>query len=170
MLVYTKEQIDFMRENYSGKTNRELADLVNKKFGTTYTANQIKNCKRNRKITSDSYESKLFKGDKPSNVKKIGSERLQKDGYVYVKVSEGERWITKHKYLFEKHVRKLNKGEIVIFLNGDKTDFSIDNLAAVTRGELAQLNKLGYIQSDREFAIAGLNIIRIKDRLKGDEV
>lgn len=158
-----------MRENYIGKTNRELAEMINSKFGTTYTANQIKNCKRNRKITSDSYEAKLFKGDKPVNVKEIGSERLQKDGYVYVKVPDNKRWITKHKYLFEKHIRKLNKGEIVIFLNGDKTNFELDNLAAITRGELAQLNKLGYIQSDRELAIAGLNIIRIKEKLKDDE-
>lgn len=169
MLVYTKEQIDFMRENYPGKTNKELAELVNQNFGTSYTTNQIKDCKRNRKMTSDNYAPKLFKGDKPKNVKEIGSERLQKDGYMYVKVSEGDRWITKHKYLFEKNVRKLNKGEIVIFLNGDKTDFSLDNLAAVTRGELAQLNKLGYIQSDREITIAGLNIIRIRERIGRDE-
>lgn len=117
----------------------------------------------------NSIKTRFKSGVKHPRYKPVGYERIDSDGYTYIKVANPSKWITKHKYLFEKNVRKLNKGEIVIFLNGDKTDFDLDNLAAVTRGELAQLNKLGYIKSDRELAIAGLNIIRIKDKLKGDK-
>ncbi|MFI3604998.1 HNH endonuclease signature motif containing protein [Vagococcus fluvialis] len=193
MKLFSEEQINFILENYIGVGNKELTKKVNQEFESSFSIEQIKTFKSYRKLNSgitsefkkgnvpynkgmkrgsfgNMKKTQFKKGQKPLNKREVGSERVSPDGYTQIKVANPSKWMAKHKYLFEKNVRKLNKGEIVIFLNGDKTDFDLDNLAAVTRGELAQLNKLGYIQSDRELAIAGLNIIRIKDKLKGDEV
>lgn len=165
MKLFNSEQADFIKNNYKGINNEALTKLVNEKFGSDFSVKQIKSFKRYRKLDSG-LPGGFKKGEKSINKHPVGSERISPDGYTRIKVANPSRWINKHKYLYEKNIRKLNKGELVIFLNGDKTDFSLENLAAVTRGELAQLNKLGFIQSDREFAIAGLNIIRIKDKLK----
>ena len=38
----TNEQVEFIKEHYSNTTRKELTDLFNKKFGTSYTVSSIK--------------------------------------------------------------------------------------------------------------------------------
>ena len=45
---YTKEQKQFIKDNYKGITSRKLAELFNKKFNTNLTMSQMSNFKRHR--------------------------------------------------------------------------------------------------------------------------
>ncbi len=49
---YPKEVHDFIRENVKGRTTAELADLVNRKFGTSFTSGSMKAYKANHKLRS----------------------------------------------------------------------------------------------------------------------
>jgi phage protein len=79
------------------------------------------------------------------------SERTSVDGIVEIKV-ERNKWISKHRYVWEQHHnRKVPKGKVVIFLDGNKTNFEIDNLKLISRGALLILNrKYRHILKDKE--------------------
>jgi len=69
-------------------------------------------------------------------------ERKTVDGYTIVKV-ENNVWKLKQILMYEKyHDYKMKKGEVIIFLNHNKQDFSEENLYKLNRGELAVLNKI----------------------------
>lgn len=87
----------------------------------------------------------------------IGSERINKDGAVEVKVAE-RRWLTKHRYLWEQKNGPVPKGHVIMFANGNKEDFSEENLLLVTRAQLMVLNKNKLILNDTELTKTGLVI------------
>ena len=51
-LIYTEEQIAYVREIAPGTFNREIAALFNERFDTNITAKKITALKRNHNITS----------------------------------------------------------------------------------------------------------------------
>lgn len=183
--VFTEEQVEFVKKNQEGRYNQELADMVNAKFGTSYKASQISNLKKRNKIGSgfdgrfvsgqepfnkgkkqcdymsaESIEktkaTRFKKGIIPPNTQPIGTETLDGDGYIYVKVDDkpngGKKvnWKAKHKLIYEQHFGEVPKGYYVIFADGDKRNFEPSNLVIVTPAELLYLNqhKMIYKYSD----------------------
>lgn len=115
---YSKEQIQFVRDNAFGKSNKELIYLFNEEFGIEMTLSKMKALKGNHGITSGltgyfpkgnvpfnkgmkwdefmpqesqmkSRETTFKKGGFTHNRREIGEERLSSDGYWYVKVQDG---------------------------------------------------------------------------------
>ena len=68
----------------------------------------------------------MFKaGNIPNNYRPIGSERIDCDGYVMVKVADPNSWRLKQRVLYEQyHGVKLEKSDVVLFLDGDNKVFS----------------------------------------------
>lgn len=91
------------------------------------------------------------KGHTPACFRELYSERTSVDGIVEIKV-ERNKWISKHRFVWEQyHNRKVPKGKVVIFLDGNKTNFKIDNLKLISRGALLILNrKYRHILKDKE--------------------
>lgn len=78
------------------------------------------------------------RGNKPSFLSKpIGTERIDKDGYIRIITSEGER--LKHHVVFGKPI---GKDEILIFADGDKTNCTIDNLMLIKRKYIGAINRI----------------------------
>jgi hypothetical protein len=87
------------------------------------------------------------KGNLPMNAHQpIGTERVGRDGYVWVKVamrktdpkSAHDNWVCKHRMVWEQaNGRPVPDGCIVVFLDGDRTNFDPANLAIETKGEHA---------------------------------
>ena len=85
-------------------------------------------------------------GGKPS--KPVGSTRMGKDGFVMVKVKEWldvpqskDNWRFKHHIVWEEaNGRPLPEGHTVFFADRDKRNFDPDNLVALPRKYIGQLN------------------------------
>ena len=110
------------------------------------------------------------KGHKPKNWRPIGSERVDAEGYTLIKVSnEGckhKMWALKHRIVWEQHhKKKIPRGSVIIFADGDKSNLNIENLICVTRNELKVLNKCKLISSIAELTKTGLNIAKIRIKL-----
>ena len=114
---WTYEVIQFMIENYQGKDNIQLAELLNKRFNLNTNADRVSNIKANllrRKgidlrtgINNGGYKkghipankgtkgltkansTSFKKGNIPPNYREIGSERITQDGYIMIKVRDG---------------------------------------------------------------------------------
>lgn len=76
--------------------------------------------------------------------------RIDKDGYVYALVDDPEdrhpcghrRYVNVARVTMEKHLgRPLESNEVVLHLNGNKSDNHVDNLRVVTRSESIRINK-----------------------------
>lgn len=108
------------------------------------------------------------KGNKTWNHKPLFSERKTKDGYTMIKIAEPSTWKLKHLWIYEQHynVKVDVKKECVIFLDGDRNNFDIDNLMLITRA----LNRV--ITSHPEYKVvkgnaelSKINIARAKVRV-----
>ena len=72
--------------------------------------------------------------------KPLGTERKDKDGYIRVRVGDGER--LKHHLVWEKDHEPLKRNEVIMFKDGDKTNCNISNLIKVERKYLSVINRL----------------------------
>lgn len=176
----------FLKDNAEGRMVDELTDLVNKKLNTNYTVAQIACDKKRYKIRSgagprnggtnatsfkkgnkycshkNGEATRFKKGEKPLTYKPVGSEYLDKSkGLLMIKVAEPNKWITKNKFVWEKHNGPVPKGYVVITLDGDKTNCAIDNLAIVTRGQLTTLTRKGLRFDNPELTKTGILIAAV---------
>lgn len=188
-MKYTDEMKQFILDNYKGRYNQELADLFNQKFNTNITSRTIKSYKANNKLNSgltgkfrkgqtphnkgkkmpkEVYEkvkhTMFAKGNVPPNHRPVGSERISIDGYIEVKVAEPNKWRLKQRVVYEEAKGKIPEGCPIIFLDGNKRNFDIDNLKCITRSELLYLNCNG-LNNSNEITETGILMARL-DRAK----
>lgn len=84
---------------------------------------------------------------KNARQKDVGHE-FWNSGYLWVKVNQGvknkkDNYIQKHRYIWEQyHGKKVPDGHLIMFLDGNKENFSIDNLVCVSFHENGSLNQL----------------------------
>lgn len=90
---------------------------------------------------ANSAKTRFQKGNKPANHRPVGSERLNVDGYIEVKIGEGMRWRHKQLVVWEQMNGKVPEGHIVSFKDGNPQNCDISNLYLTTRAE--QLRKNG---------------------------
>lgn len=109
------------------------------------------------------------KGQLPHNTRAVGEERVTKDGYVQVHVRQhrkgkrNDQWVLKQRFIWEQHHgRPVPDGCKVIFCDGDRTNFSPDNLLLVTSGELLRMNARGPGWVDRDTAEAARDLARVQ--------
>lgn len=108
------------------------------------------------------------KGSKPPNWRPIGSERITKDGYIEVKIQDGKlqkNWRLKQLIIWEEANGKIPEGHALVFGDGNKTNFDLDNLILVSRKQLLGLNRDNLIQSDVELTKTAINIVDLKYKI-----
>lgn len=181
--IYTPEQIDFLRQHITGKRHMELTVMFNKRFGEDRTVQQITAACKNRKFCNNldtrfkrghipynkgakgiclgGEKTQFKKGHRPLNYRPIGSERVNVDGYIEVKVADPNKWKSKHVFNWEELHGSVPKGHAIVFGDGNKQNLSPDNLILVSRGELAVMNKRGLIGGSADFTKAGQIVANI---------
>lgn len=189
--LYPPEIAEFIRMNAPGMYNKELTELINKTFDTNYSVNQIDCYKTNHHISSgltgrfekghtpankgkkmnpEAYKkcsATMFKkGHVPQNHRPVGSERVGKDGYLEIKVAEPKLWKPKHVKIYEEHHGPVPKGHKVIFLDRNKRNFDIENLALVTNAQMARLNQNHRISEFPEITKAGIVLEKYKETVR----
>lgn len=193
---YTAEEKAFLRSFIPGHFSYEVQRAFEEKFGHRITCSQIKCFKGNNKIRSgmdtrfkkgtvppnkgkkmsaEQYEKRkgtMFKkGHGPQNYRPVGSERINVDGYIEIKVKDPGTWKLKHRVIWEEHNGEIPQGEIVIFRDNNPLNCTIDNLMLISKGENVRVNAMGggcYTGQAKEtaVAIARLNMLISKRRKK----
>ncbi len=120
---YSKEFIEWLRDYAKDHSINEIANethIEKRRLVTLLWRNNIKH--------KDYNKNKIH----INNALPVGSERTSSDGITRIKV-EPNKWVCKQRYIYEKYYNIELPSEImVIFLDGDKTNFDINNLRAVT--------------------------------------
>ena len=190
--TFPQEVADYIRENYKGVGHKEMADRLNARFGTSYTQQQINsfycnhhlNCGRTGRFEKGSVPANkgkkwdefmspeaqarsratcFKKGILPADTKPIGWERVDRDGYTYVKVKMrpsrsdcNDNFVAKHRLIWETANGPIPPGHVVLFKDGDKTNFSLENLVCISRQTAAVMNRLDLYSEDPELTESGI--------------
>lgn len=102
---------------------------------------------KGKKMNPDTYTkcagTMFKKGNMPANHRDVGSERINKDGYIEVKVAEPNKWKAKHRVIWEEANGPVEKGYNVQFKDGNRLNVSLDNLYLISRQrQLKEQNSL----------------------------
>lgn len=91
-----------------------------------------------KKMSQEMYDklkpTMFKKGGKPVNTKKKFDERIDTEGYTYVKLSDSN-WVLKHRYIWEEINGPIPADSIVIFKDKNILNFDINNLQMITKAE-----------------------------------
>lgn len=152
----------------SGLTGRfEKGHIPNNK-GKTWDEYMSKDSQeRSRKTT-------FKKGNKPLNAVDIGEESMRYSGskpddlgYVHVKVCDGKgnkNWVPKQRVIYEQHYGPIPKGHKVIFADGNRFNFDIDNLVLVSSSEELIMNRKNLRYDDQDLTKTGYLIAKVIDK------
>ena len=188
--ITTKEQDQWIFEHFSGTGNVELTHMFNETFGTSLTVQQIKSYKNRHHISSGltgrftkghvpvnkgtkglfnagGNKTSFKKGQLPPTTDPIGTEKMLADGYVWVKVNNLPKvrkvvnWKQKHVLIWEQANGPVPKDHIVIFLDGDRENFNLDNLKCISRATNARLNQNHLRYENKELTEAGVAVAEL---------
>lgn len=118
------------------------------------------------KESQEKIKKTWFKKGHSKNIKDIGSIRQTKDGYWEIKIAAKGRWKLLQRYIWEIHNGPIPPGHKIIFLDGDRNNCNIDNLALVTYGELSSMNSKGWSYPNKDIKQLYLNILRLENEQK----
>ena len=107
-------------------------------------------------------ETQFKPGNMPHNHKLVGSERICY-GKIQIKIAEPKSWEWLATLIWQSvHKKALPEGCIIRFANEDITDYSPENLVAITKAQNAVLNHLHIHTYDADSLKAALLICDLK--------
>lgn len=187
--IFTKEQQAFIKENYKGVGPKEMAEILNKKYNTSFTRMNLKGYYRNQNLNSgltgrfekgnkpwckgmagkmppSKFNSGRFqKGNIPTSHKEVGTVSKRADGY-WIKISEPNVWKQYHRMIYEQCYGDIPTDCNIDFKDGDRFNIRPENLILVTKGEHCSLNAKKLRTSNADITEAALNIIKIDNLVK----
>lgn len=135
--IGVRKSAAFFESSFSGRISSENDIGVNTRFNGAKPG-WNKGLKIQDYISPESYErmktSHFKHGNVPGNWKPVGSERITKDGYIELKVRDLNSGLSidnfelKHRWIYEQNHGPIAEGMIVVFKDGDKMNFDIENL------------------------------------------
>ena len=116
--------------------------------------------------TKTANRTSFKKGRQPHSWQPIGHERTCRDGYLQRKITDTrctqKDYAYVHRLVYEQNFGKIPLGHVVIFRDNDKTNIEPGNLLAVSRGELAVMNKTGLIYVAPEIKETALLVAKVQ--------
>jgi hypothetical protein len=150
---YTPEEIQFLKDNYEGKDNNYacVTEMFNRRFGLSLRVEQIRYLIRKKRLRS-------------GFIKPIAAENLTTNGYTFVKTGsvKGGGWEVKHRVIWEAANGPIPPRHVVIFLDGDKSNFNTDNLALVPKGVAAVMSRFRLFFPNKDLTKAGKSLAELK--------
>ncbi len=130
---YSKKFEEEMYKKAPNKTLEKLLDIAINKYKYKISKEMLREYLSKREIRYKGYNPN--KAKTMGNKIPIGTEYVKPDGMVLVKVKPN-KWEYKQRYIYEQYYNvELPKEIMVIFLDGDRTNFDINNLMAVSTPE-----------------------------------
>jgi len=138
---YRDEELAFLKEYTPGHSRKEIHAEYNRRFPERPRSyNSIVACMKNH-------------------------------GYIWVKVDDqinakkNVNWKQKQRLIWEQEHGPVPEGMFVTFLDGNRENFDLSNLALITRAEHARLNQSGLRSEDPEITAAALQVAKLTTKI-----
>ena len=109
-----------------------------------------------------SSQTRFKKGQLPHNTKPIGYERMDENGYVYIKVSMEHKMVLKHRYVWEQANGPIPDGYNIAFRDGNRQNCDLSNLFLLSREDNARRRVSEETPEARKARVAKAQITRNK--------
>lgn len=162
--VYTKEQLDYLKEITPSRSHEEITDLFNEKFKDNRTKESIKSVLQEKGIKTGS-RGWFEEGTVPKNTLPVGTEIGREDGYIYVKIKHPNTWKAKHHIIWEKKNGAIPENHVILFGDRNRENFDINNLILVSKAQVLQLNRLDLIKEDADLTRTGIIIADLHQKI-----
>lgn len=162
VISISKEEQAYLLGNYKYKTIQELTNLFNKRFNKELSTTQIQHLKKKLGITNG----------RGNCQKPLLSERTDSEGYILLKVRDKQHkgydknYILKSHYIWEKQYGKIPKGYNLIYLDGNKKNCYIENLALVKNSELVYINHNMKLSKYKDINETSIMIAKMMAKIK----
>lgn len=185
--LWSEEEKEFLRQHYPNHSQKELLKMFNKYFNVAVSHTQLigalkrygiksgrtghftkghKSWNTGKKGLKTGGEVTQFKkGHKPWNYKPVGTERVNGEGYVDVKVADPNVWKAKHRIIWEEANGQIPEDHVLIFADGNRLNVNIENLILISRKQLSIMNINNLIKKDAELTKTGVIIASIYDKI-----
>jgi len=106
------------------------------------------------------------KGNKPRNYVPVGTINCTTDGYPKIKVADPNVWELLHRKTWIEHNGSIPKGHSIVFLDGDKSNYDISNLACLSKNEVVRMNQNKLFTSDAELTKTGIGLTKLTNKIR----
>ena len=74
--------------------------------------------------------------------------------------------VLKHRKVWEDHHGSIPKGHSIVFLDGDKTNYDISNLACLSKNEIARMNQNHLFTSNADLTKSGIGLTKLTNKIR----
>lgn len=196
-MSYTPMQIRFLAYGYRLLRLQDLTLAFNIRFDTSRSESAIRSALCNRDLRSGRTghfgkgaqswnhgtkgmtrpnRTSFQPGHQRTRTKQLYAERVNRDGYIEIKIPETNpytgcptRFKLKHQFVWESTHGPIPAGHVVSFRDGNRLNCAPDNLLLLNRQELLYLNQNGYSELHGELRQALIACARLFARAKAGE-
>ena len=86
-------------------------------------------------VHPNSRRTQFKKGQKAINHRPIGSERVNVEGYIEIKVAEPNKWDLKQRVVWREQVGEIPPSHVIAFRDGNPLNCVVENLECVSRAD-----------------------------------
>jgi hypothetical protein len=177
---FSPSEVRFLEQKTPRRSYVEICNLFNEHFGLALPTNKIENkikamgLKTGRDTrfhhgnignphgNADMIKEWQFQRRNIAwNCLPLGTRKINNFGYVMVKTAKPDIWKKLHIVIWEAAHGPIPEGHVIIFADGNKSNFNIDNLLLVSRRELAIMNRKHLIFPNADATKAGLLMAKI---------
>ena len=72
----------------------------------------------------------------------------------------------KHRKVWEDNFGSIPKGYSIVFLDGDKTNYDISNLACLSKNEIARMNQNHLFTSNADLTKSGIGLTKLTNKIR----
>lgn len=135
-----------------------------KKGGTSFNKNKKWSDYMSEEGKQKSLKTTFKKGNMPHNYRPVGSERVNVDGFIEIKIADPNKWELKQRYIYKQKYGEIPKGYTIIFLDGNKQNLDINNLKAISRHENLIMNKNNLRYNNKELTETACILAQIEKK------
>lgn len=181
---YPQEMLEYVQANAAGVSNQEMTDRCNQLFGVNMTVDKMKSFKGNHGISSgltgwfekghvshnkgkkmplhpNAARHTFRKGNIPHNFLEIGTLTVTTDGYLIRKVANPNEWELESRLVWKAHHGEIPEGHKIIYLDGDRMNVDISNLAMVSDAEHLEMTREKLRFKNPDLTRAGVAVAKL---------
>lgn len=163
---YTDEMVSYIEENRFKLNVNQMCKSLKINFNKDVTPKALRKYYYRHNLD---FKKMVLQRQNCTIKHPIGTEsNPDKNGLVRIKIND-KQWVYKQRYIYEQHYGKIPKGYKVIFLNGDKTDYDINNLAIAPYKDVLYIYGNNLNSCDREITKLSLGVAMLANKIKEKE-
>ena len=168
---YSQEEAEYLVSIFDGRYCNEIIELYKEKFNKDITKKELYAFKRSHNV-KNGVEGKFQKGGfNPCPPSPIGHERISyKNGLKRVRIKVAEnKWVEKSRYIYEQHYGKIPKNCNIVFLDGNRDNYDINNLKCITKAQHRFIAGNCLYFQDKELNNTSILVAEMKEKIAKKE-